>query len=279
MIDLHMHSTFSDGTFTPEELIAEGVRLGLKGMALTDHDTTGGVTRFLEAAKKAGMRALAGVEVSADPPSGTMHVLGYGVEYEDPFFNDHLAWIREGREERNAEILQKLNKLGIPMTMEEVRAKAGEDIVARPHFAMVIIEKGFARDKKDAFEKYLAKGRLAYVDRRRLGPEETIELIRRAKGVPVIAHPFSLKVKSEEFRILIANLADVGLLGLECYYTEHSPDMVAEYLKLTKEFNLIPTGGSDFHGAVSPNTRMGTGYGNLRVPDDVFDRIDAARGK
>lgn len=279
MIDLHMHSIFSDGTFTPEELIAHGKKIGLKAMALTDHDTTGGVPRFLAAAAAEGMKAITGVEVSADPPSGTMHVLGYCVDVTDADFNRHLEWIRAGREERNTEILQKLNQLGMRITMEEVAAKAGGDIVARPHFSQVMIEKGYVKDKKEAFDRYLARGKPAYCERRRLGPEETIELIRRAKGVPTIAHPFSLKLSNVELRALLKTLADYGLLGLECYYTEHSGDMVKTYVKMAEEFGLIATGGSDFHGAVSPNTRMGTGFGNLSVPDDVVDRIEAARPK
>ena len=272
-----MHSTFSDGTCTPEELIQIGKKIGLTSMALTDHDTTGGISRFLAAAKAEGIRALPGVEVSADPPSGTMHVLGYCVDCADAEFNKHLEWIREGREERNREILQKLNQLGMRITMDEVQAQAGGDIVARPHFAQVMIAKGYAKDKKDAFERFLARGKAAYCERRRLDAVETIELIRSARGVPVIAHPFTLKLSHADLRDLLKRLADAGLLGLECYYTEHSPDMQREYLKLAKEFNLVPTGGSDFHGTVSPNTRMGVGYGGLSVPDDVVDRIDAVR--
>lgn len=279
MIDLHMHSIFSDGTFTPEELVAEGLRIGLKAMALTDHDTTGGVPRFLEAARAAGLRAMTGVEVSADSETGTMHVLGYGVDHTDPNLAQHLAWIREGRQARNAEILHKLNRLGLRLTAEEVAAYAGADVVGRPHFAQAMIAKGYARDKKDAFDRYLARGKPAYAERRRLDAAGTLELIRSAGGVPSLAHPFTLKLEGSALKKELARLADLGLLGLEVYYSEHTPDMQRSYMKMARDLRLVPTGGTDFHGTVSPGIQMGRGFGSLQVPDTVIDEIEAARGR
>lgn len=279
MIDLHMHSIFSDGTFTPEELIAEGVQAGLKAMALTDHDTVGGVPRFLAAAAQAGMRALTGVEVSSDAGTGTMHVLGYGVDPKDASLLQHLAWIRQGRDERNQEILQKLNRLGLHLTYHEIASYAGADVVGRPHFAQAMIAKGYARDKKDAFDRFLARGKPAYAERRRLDPAGTMELIRGAGGVPILAHPFTLKLAGGALKRALQELADVGLMGLEVYYSEHTPDMQRTYAKLAKDLGLIGTGGSDFHGAVSPGIHMGRGFGSLKVPDDVLDQIEAARGR
>lgn len=274
MIDLHMHSTFSDGTCTPEELVAIGAKLGLRGMALTDHDTTDGVPRFLEAARAAGLRALTGVEVSADPPSGTMHVLGYGVAPDHSRLIEHLKWIREGRDARNREILHKLNQLGIRITMADVRKFATEEVVARPHFAQALIEKGHARDKKDAFNRYLGRGKPGYAERRRLTPEAVMALIRDAGGVPVLAHPFSLGLEKGDLKKLLIRLKDAGLAGIECYYPEHTAEMRKTYLKLSREIGLVATGGSDFHGAAG-YSRMGEGHGSLDVPDDVFDRVEA----
>lgn len=275
MIDLHMHSIFSDGTFTPEELVAEGVRAGLKAMALTDHDTTSGVPRFLAAAQAAGMRAFTGVEVSADASAGTMHVLGYGVEPTNPTLIEHLRWIREGRDERNREILHKLNKLGLRLTYEEVTVHAGADVVARPHFAQAMIAKGYCRNKKDAFDRFLARGKPAYAERRRLEPSGTFELIRGAGGIPVLAHPFTLKLSGAAFRKAIETLKEQGLGGLEVHYPEHSPDLFRTYQKIAQELGLLITGGSDFHGAVSPGIEMGRGFGSLHVPDEVADNLDA----
>jgi hypothetical protein len=270
-----MHSTFSDGALTPEELIGAGTAAGLRAMALTDHDTVGGVPRFLAAAAAASMRAISGVEVSADPPAGTLHVLGYCVDPDDPNLARHLQWIREGRNARNEEILHKLNRLGIRITMADVRKHAGEEVVARPHIAQALIDKGVAKDKRDAFDRYLARGKPAYCERRRLKPAAVMRLIRDAGGVPVLAHPFSLKLGRSDLRMLLIKLKDEGLMGLECYYPEHTAEMQRKYLKLAADLDLIACGGSDFHGAGSAS-RLGTGYGVLSVPDDVIDRIESA---
>lgn len=275
MIDLHMHSTFSDGTLTPEELVAEGHKAGLTVMALTDHDTTDGVARFVAAAQKVGIKTFTGVEVSSEFSQGALHMLGYGIDPADQQLKQHLRWIRDGRNARNDEIMRKLHTLGIRITMSELRNYAKEEVVARPHFAQVLIARGLARDKKDAFEKYLGKGRPAYAERRRLSTEDTVELIRAAGGVPVIAHPFTLNLSKTAMRQLLGHLRDVGLLGLEVYYSEHTADMEKEFGRLAKEFGLVGTGGSDFHGANSPAIRLGRGFGSLVVPQDAVDRLEA----
>lgn len=279
MIDLHMHSMFSDGTFTPEELVQEAVRVGLTAMALTDHDTTGGVPRLQAAAQAAGIRAFSGVEVSADATAGTMHVLGYGVDPANKSLIEHLRWIREGRDERNREILHKLNQLGMRLTYEEVAAHAGADVVARPHFAQAMIAKGYARNKKDAFDRFLARGKPAYAERRRLEPESTFGLIRMAGGIPVIAHPFTLRLAGSAFRHAIETFKAQGLGGLEVHYPEHTPDLFREYRRVAHDLDLLATGGSDFHGAVSPGIEMGRGFGSLHVPDEVADQLSALLGR
>lgn len=277
MIDLHMHSIFSDGTSTPEELIEEGNRAGLTAMALTDHDTVSGVARFLTAAQTAGIRALSGVEVSADSDTGTMHILGYGVDPANPSLVEHLAWIRQGRDERNQEILQKLNQLGLRLTYEEIASYAGADVVGRPHFAQAMIAKGYVRDKRDAFDRYLARGKPAYAERRRLDPGGTLELIRGAGGVPVLAHPFTLKLSLMKLKSHLEGLRAQGLQGLEVYYSEHTPAMQADFARLAKSLDLVATGGTDYHGKVSPGIRLGVGFGSLRIPDAIFDEILARR--
>lgn len=268
-----MHSMFSDGSMTPEELIAEAATLGLKGVALTDHDSVAGIPRFLEAAQAAGVPAIAGVEVSADIEVGTLHVLGYGVDYTNREFLEHLRWIREGRNSRNQEMLQKLNRLGLRLTIDDVQRHAGADVVARPHFAQALIAKGYVKDKREAFERYLAKGKPGYAERRRLNPEATMELLRMAGGLPVIAHPFTLKRTVKEMKPLLAHLKQFGLAGVEVYYSEHNRSWERSYLKLCKEFGLIATGGSDFHGTISPGIKMGKGIGTLNVPDEVWEAL------
>ncbi|HBA82961.1 MAG TPA: hypothetical protein DCZ95_02590 [Verrucomicrobia bacterium] len=277
MIDLHMHSTFSDGSLTPEELVAEACRVGLTAIALTDHDGTHGLPRFLAASQNTPVRTIPGVEISADFHGGTMHMLGYFIRFEDPALNEHLEWIRNGREMRNAEILHKLNALGCHITWEQVVSFSGEDVVGRPHFAQAMIASGFVSNKDQAFDKYLGRGKPAYADRRRLSPAASVKLIRDAGGVPVLAHPFTLNLGSQPLHTLLIELRAAGLEGLEAYYPEHNPAMHKEYLNLAKDMNLVATGGSDFHGSMSPDIRMGFGFGGLRVPDDIVERLEARR--
>ena len=277
MIDLHMHSTFSDGSLTPEELVAEACRLGLSAIALTDHDSAHGVPRLLAAAQNTPLRAIPGVEISADFQSGTMHMLGYFLTHDDPALNEHLNWIRNGREMRNAEILHKLNALGCHITWEEVKSHAGEDVVGRPHFAQAMIEKKFVNNKDEAFDRYLGRGKPAYADRRRLSPSASVKLIRDAGGVAVLAHPFTLNLKTQQLHSLLIELRAAGLAGIEVFYPEHNADMQREYQNLAKDMNLVATGGSDFHGAMSPDIRMGSGFGSLRIPDEIVARLDARK--
>lgn len=277
MIDLHMHSTFSDGSLTPEELIQEAVKLELSAIALTDHDTTGGLSRFVKAADGEPIRAITGVEISADFRPGTMHMLGYFIDPEDASFEEKLRWIREGREMRNAEILGKLQALGFDISWEEVKAHAGEDVVGRPHFAQVMLDKGYAATKDDVFDRFLGKGKPAYAERRRLSAEDSVNMIVSAGGVPVVAHPFTLGVSDTELKRLLRQLRDVGLQGVEVYYSEHALQMVEKYRSLAKDLGLVGTGGSDFHGAMAPGIRMGRGFGNLHVPDEVVAALEARR--
>ena len=278
MIDLHCHSTFSDGSLAPEQLIAEAAKIGLVALALTDHDTTAGLPRFLAAAAGGPVRAVPGVELSVDCSSGVMHMLGYWMDLENPELLRQMAWIRDGRAMRNRIMLEKLNALGFAMTWDEVQAFAGEDVVGRPHFAQVMLQKGYAKDKNDAFDKWLGDGKPGYADRPRLTAEVAVALIRQAGGVAVLAHPYSLHVGKDAMASLLIELAAAGLAGVECYYSEHSADLTKEYLAMARQANLVPTGGSDFHGEVSPGIHLGVGFGGLCVPDEVLAQLEARRG-
>lgn len=271
-----MHSVFSDGSMTPEELVDAGRKAGLRAMALTDHDTLAGVPRFLEAAQRAGISAVSGVEVSADAGEESIHMLGYGIDPNHPALKENLEWIRDGRVKRNAEILHKLNRLGIRIREEEVMRVAGPEVVGRPHIAQVMVEKGYVSSKREAFDRYLGRGKPAYADRRRLTAEATIELIREAGGVSVLAHPYVLKLSKADLTDFVRRLKAVGLVGIEVYYSEHTPDLQKLYLALAEECGLLATGGSDFHGEMSPGISLGRGTGALHVPDSVWDALQSA---
>ncbi|MBN1669807.1 MAG: PHP domain-containing protein [Kiritimatiellae bacterium] len=277
MIDLHLHSIFSDGSLTPEELVAQGLKQGLTALALTDHDTTDGTARFLAACADRAVVAMAGVEISADHSPGSMHMLGYMVEPDTGDLEPLLARIRDGRDARNHAILAKLNELGIAVSMADARAFAGTDVVGRPHIARAMLERGVVSTVKDAFDRYLAKGKPAYVDRVRLSPADSIAAIRSARGVAVLAHPFTVTRDSAALKRLLRELVDAGLGGIEAYYSEHTADMTRTYLDLAKALDLVVTGGTDYHGATTPQLRIGTGFGQLRVPDELVAPLRARK--
>lgn len=278
MIDLHVHSTFSDGSYTPQELVARAQTAGLTTMALTDHDGLAGLAPFqaacaATAATERPLRGIGGVEISADADSGTLHILGYCVDPQHAGLNEKLQQIRDGRENRNGKILAKLNELGCELTWDEVAQYAGEDVVGRPHFAQALLARGYVKDKTEAFERYLGKGKAAYIDRFRFSARESIAAIQSAGGVAVLAHPFTLKLKAEDLRTFVGQLKDAGLDGIEAHYSEHNADLTAQYLGLAKAFGLLVSGGSDFHGAINPDISLGRGFGQLRVPDELADAI------
>ena len=279
MIDLHVHSTFSDGSLTPEQLIAEAARIKLAAIALTDHDSMAGIEPFLTAAAAAGIEAVPGVEISVDFSSGTLHMLGYYADRHNPALDESLARIRSGREDRNKVILEKLNRLGAGLVWEDVAKFAGEDVVGRPHFAQAMIEKGFVKDKEEAFDRFLGKGKTAYTDRFRFSAADSIRIIRDAGGVAVLAHPSTLGLGTNALRALVTELKAVGLQGLEAYYSEHSRQQQDLYVRVAAEFGLAVTGGSDFHGAVNPDIKLGRGFGELAVPDQLIGPLrDLSRG-
>ncbi len=277
MIDLHTHSTFSDGSLTPEELVERGAEIGLTAIALTDHDTLAGVPRFLAACEKlapqGGPAGIAGVEFSAEVSRGTMHIIGYGIDLEHDGLAHTLRRLRRGRRERNAKILSCLSELGAEVTHEEVMACAGEHVVGRPHFAQALVARGHVGSKDEAFKKLLGKGAPAYMPRLRPSPAECISLIRDAGGVAVLAHPFTLDSRPRKLRLEVEALVTFGLQGIEVYYPEHSPEKQAVCEKLADSLGLLMTGGSDFHGAINPDIHLGRGFGSLRVFDELAERL------
>lgn len=272
VIDLHMHSRFSDGTLTPTELVAQGCRIGLAAMALTDHDTTAGITEFLTAIRAAqpALRGFSGVEISVEVESGTLHLLGYGINPNHSGLAADLAHIRDGRAWRNTQILEKLQQLGIPLEWSEVTRHAGDEVVSRPHFAMALIERGVVTSKQAAFDQFLAKGQPAYVDRFRLTPAQGMARIREAGGIPVLAHPMLFTKDFDALQRHLRTWVPQGLMGIEAYYPEHTPAQNARLRRLAQEFGLLVTGGADFHGAMNPDVRMGVGFGGLHTPETLI---------
>jgi predicted metal-dependent phosphoesterase TrpH len=279
MIDLHLHSTFSDGNLSPEQLVIEARKIGLTAIALTDHDNIDGVPSFLKACETHAIRGLPGVEISVDFPKGTMHILGYYIDFKCPGLITHIAKLKTGRTARNADILKKLNNLGMPITMTEVASFAGGDNIGRLHFAQALLARGYVPDIQAAFDRYLAKGKSGYAERQRLTPAGGVKMILEAGGLPVLSHPFTLELKPKALENLVKELVDSGLQGIEVYYPQHNTALTKQYLKFAEKFNLVITGGTDFHGNVMPHIKMGTGFGNLNVPNSVIQELDERRKK
>lgn len=278
MIDLHLHSTFSDGSLTPEQLVAESKKNGLTAIALTDHDNIDGVPLFLQACERHAIRGLPGVEISVDYPKGTMHILGYFIDFNSPALIAHIDKLKEGRAARNAGILKKLNNLGITVTMPEIAAFAGQDNIGRLHFAQALMARGYVQSTQEAFDRYLAKGKSGYAERQRLTPAGGVKMIIEAGGLPVLSHPFTLELPPKALENLVKEeLVPAGLQGIEVYYPQHNAARTKQYLNLAHKFNLVATGGTDFHGKAMPDIKIGRGFGKLNIPDNVMTELDERR--
>jgi len=275
-VDLHCHSTASDGTLSPTEVVNLAVSSGLSALALTDHDTIGGVAEAAEAARKAGLNFLPGIEISCDVPRpATMHLLGYGFDPQSPILLDLTTRLIEGRNDRNPRIIRKLNELGVAITMEEIEAEAGGNVVGRPHIAAVLLRKGYVSSIKQAFDKYLAQGAPAYFDKERLTSKQAIGLVLECGGVPVLAHPVQLRTENDaQLERIVKDLTDLGLVGLEVIHSDHDAALVEKYSKLADRFGLIKTGGSDFHGTNKKDIHLGTANGR-KVPREFYEALAA----
>lgn len=273
-VDLHCHSTASDGTFAPAAVVRLAQQSGVSALALTDHDTVGGVAEAAAEAAKLGIDFLPGIEISADfPQPATMHILGYGIDPQSPVLADMTRRLIEGRDTRNPRIIQKLNQLNISITMEEVERESGGKVIGRPHIAAILLRKGYVSSMKQAFDKYLAPGGLAYFDKERLSPREALDMIRLSGGVSVLAHPVQLRALNDgELERIIKDLKDLGLLGLEVIHSDHGPAHVEKYTKLANRFGLITTGGSDFHGTNKKDIQLGTAN-KQRIPRAFYEAL------
>ncbi|MGA9754837.1 MAG: PHP domain-containing protein [Desulfobaccales bacterium] len=258
LIDLHVHSTASDGSFAPAEVVRQAKEGGLTAMALTDHDTVDGLSEAVAEGERIELEVIPGVEISAQFPGGTMHILGLFVDYHNGRLDERLAVLKQARIDRNPQIIAKLNALGIPVTMARVEEISGGGQVGRPHIARALQEAGFVTSIQQAFDIYLRKGGKAYVGKFRFPPGQALAMIREAKGIPVLAHPFTLGLGSAyALKNLVIELKGLGLAGLEVFYSEHTREQEALYLKLAQELGLLITGGSDYHGLNKPEITLG----------------------
>ena len=272
-IDLHLHTLASDGRLTPTELVQMVAKNGLKTISITDHDSTEGLAEAYEAVKEfPDLRIIPGIEMSADIPGDEVHVLGYFLDYHDAEFQSTLSEFRRGRVDRAKVMVEKLQDLGKPVDWERVQYFAGDGTVGRPHIALAMVEAGYFKEPKEAFDEYLGNNGLAYFDRPKLAPAAGVEMIKKVGGVPVLAHPTFMN----DMEAGISNLKKVGLVGMEVYYAQYDDDTVRHLARLAKEYDLIPCGGSDYHGLGNSGEPL---PGTLGPPEETIKLLEDAAEK
>jgi predicted metal-dependent phosphoesterase TrpH len=278
VIDLHTHSTASDGTDAPERIAELAAGAQCSAVALTDHDTLVGLAAATERARQVGVELVPGCEVSCAFRGTSAHVLVYFVEEGEGPLQEELARLRRDRVARNRRLADRLVELGIPVVYDDVVAEADrEESVGRPHFAAVLTRLGAATSVSDAFDKWLAKGRPAHVPKARLSPAEAATLARASGGTAVLAHPLTLGLEPADLNAAVGELAESGFAGIEAIYGRYTAEQRRGLIDIARRHDLVATGGSDHHGSVKPDLTVGTGTGDLHVPDDVLSRLAARR--
>lgn len=269
-IDLHVHSTYSDGTYTPEELIALAKERKLSHIALTDHDTVEGIPYALEAAKDSGVTVIPGVELSSEYGKTDIHVVGLGIDYKNPEFIRYLKQFQEDRTARNIKMCQKLADAGFDISYDEIVADDPDAVITRCHIAKQMAKKGYVNQLWDAFKTYIGDDCPYFVPREKFTPMQAVELIKKADGTAVLAHPLLYHMTHEQLCELIEQLKPAGLDAIEAIYSANYHGDEAYVRSLAKKYELAISGGSDFHGANKPNIALGTGKGNVQVPEELL---------
>lgn len=271
-IDLHVHSTCSDGTLTPTQLVAHAADCGLSAFALTDHDCTDGIETALQAA--AGLlEVIPGIELSTEYSGQDIHIVGLEPDWQDSAFQSQLSRFRDERLQRNLKMMKRMNADGISISYAQMEEAFGEQVWTRAHFARYLMEHGYVQTMQEAFDTCISEGCKYYVPREKISPCEAVALIRRFHGIPILAHPLQYALEDDALRALIRSLCKCGLIGMEVFYSTYTPEQQSYLQSLAEEFGLLPSGGSDFHGANKPSIALGSGCNNLQIPYDVLQAL------
>ena len=274
MVDLHIHTSASDGSHSPRQIVDLAKSKSLRAIAITDHDTVEGNDEAIKTGERLGLEVISGVEISVAWKSRAIHILGYFIDWKHENLVAELQNLIRYREERNPKIIEKLNFLGMELSYEEVQAVAGEGAVGRPHVAQVLVEKGYVKNSDQAFQHYLQRGAVAYVEKKRLSPRQGIDLIKEAGGIAVLAHPFIIDgLEEQDIEQAVVHFKDEGIEGLEVFYPTHSLEQTRYLQALAHTYGLVQTGGSDFHGDQKPEIQLGRGFGDLHVPYRLVEEM------
>ena len=273
-IDMHTHTTASDGTLTPTELINLAKETGLKAVAVTDHDTVEGIEEALKEGEKVGIEVIPGIEFAAAYEGETeIHILGFFIDYKNHKLNETLKSIKEARDKRNILMVENLRKIGMNITIDDIINEAGGNIITRAHFAAVLEKKGYVKSKNEAFKYFISPGKPGYVRREFITPKMCIETINNAGGVAFLAPPTLYKISYKQIEKLVSELIEYGLKGIEGEYSTYSDEQEKNIKKIANKFNIMISGGSDFHGNNKPDIKIGTGMGNLKIPYEYIENI------
>lgn len=273
MVDLHTHTTASDGTYTPTELVDYAIEKGLTAIAITDHDTVSGLEEAIDYAKDKPIQVIPGIEFSTEYNGKDVHIVGLNIDYRNPFFLEKLERFIDSRDTRNEKMCKLLTEAGFPMTLKDLEEAYPDSVITRAHMARFMYEKGYISNREKAFEKYIGDNCPCYVPREKVNPAQAIRLIKEAGGVPVLAHPILYKLSLPKLEELIGDLSAHGLVGIEAIYSTYNRADEALIRKLAKQYGLKLSGGSDFHGKNKPYIDLGVGRGNLNVPDEIWKNL------
>ena len=270
-VDMHTHSTASDGTLSPSELVRYGERKGLYAICLSDHDTVSGIAEALSESQSCNLLVIPSIELSAGYLGADVHLLGIGIDPKHPGFLEQLQMLQESRDHRNRVMIQKMRNCGFPITEELIQSRYPGAQITRAHLARYLVEEGYTATKEDAFARYLKKGCPCYIPREMISPASALQIIRHAGGKAVLAHPNLYRhLDREQLEALIKALTEQGLFGIETIYSTNTPGEEAYTRQLAEKYRLHITGGSDFHGANKPDIDLGVGRGNLRIPRELL---------
>lgn len=273
-IDLHSHSTFSDGTFTPKEIVELAIKQDLRAVALTDHDTVKGLDEFMSYGKLHNLETIPGVEFSTNAKNGLeIHVLGLFLDYNSPLLINMLDIIEENRFNRNMQIIEKFKRLNIYIDYDELHENSKDTVVTRSHYANYLVKKGIIKERSDAFKHYIGNDKPCYVEKKFFHAKECIETIKKVGGVSVLAHPTLYKLDKNEIFLLSKELKEYGLTGIETFYSSYKNDQTKLIKNIADRLDLAYSGGSDFHGANRPSVNLGIGKGNLNINYTVLEKL------
>ena len=272
-IDLHVHSNCSDGTFTPEELVAHALKKQLRAFALTDHDSIEGISRAEAAAEGTSLTVIPGIELSTEYQGKDIHILGLGIDPENKVFLDYLRRFQEARDLRNEKMIRRLQEYGVDITPEKMLEQFPDCIWTRSHFALYLQTHGYVKEMWDAFPKYIGNNAPCYVPREGITPRQAVQLVLEGKGHPVLAHPILYRLNPSRLEALVADLTSAGLQGIEAIYSQNRYTDESAMKQLAKRHGLAVTGGSDFHGANKKDIDLGSGKGNLKIPYELWENL------